>query len=232
MTTRHIVSYDDITLPYDSSGARQVGRPPTKKRKKNNQKAKQVDAPCHTRHVIEYDGESRELTHEEIWDDSALVDAWEAAQQEYEMYHGTGKNWKDEPVNKSSLWYNVPFEQTAEKQNGVPTTQLSASVAQSDDIEAAEPNSQPLDFDTFVPTHDPSLHLPAVDPLNYVLSTPAGPLVSQDESFSRAMIAMYWGGYWTAMYHCQRHLSNPTAHDAGENEVNEAEAEDGTKEES
>jgi hypothetical protein len=27
--------------------------------------------------------ESRELTHEEIWDDSALVDAWDAAQEEY-----------------------------------------------------------------------------------------------------------------------------------------------------
>jgi hypothetical protein len=27
---------------------------------------------------------SRELTHEEIWDDSALVDAWDAAMEEYE----------------------------------------------------------------------------------------------------------------------------------------------------
>ena len=47
--------------------------------------------------------ESRELTHEEIWDDSALVNAWEAATEEYEAYHGPDKGWKKEPVNKSPL---------------------------------------------------------------------------------------------------------------------------------
>lgn len=31
--------------------------------------------------------ESRELTYEEIWDDSALIDAWEAANEEYEVSH-------------------------------------------------------------------------------------------------------------------------------------------------
>jgi hypothetical protein len=29
--------------------------------------------------------ESRELTYEEIWDDSALIDAWNAAAEEYEV---------------------------------------------------------------------------------------------------------------------------------------------------
>lgn len=29
--------------------------------------------------------ESRELTHTEIWDDSALIDAWESAAAEYEV---------------------------------------------------------------------------------------------------------------------------------------------------
>ena len=47
--------------------------------------------------------ESRELTHEEIWDDSTLVNAWEAATQKYEAYHGPDKGWKMEPVNKSPL---------------------------------------------------------------------------------------------------------------------------------
>ena len=118
MTTRQIVSYDDITLPYDSSADRHAsGRPaPSKKRKKNNQKAKHDDSPRQPGDVsrnrentavdvdtAEYDEESRELNHEEIWDDSVLVDAWEAAQQEYEMYHGKVKNWKNEPVKKSPL---------------------------------------------------------------------------------------------------------------------------------
>ena len=31
------------------------------------------------------EGESRELTHDEIWDDSALIDAWNSAAAEYEV---------------------------------------------------------------------------------------------------------------------------------------------------
>ncbi len=33
------------------------------------------------------DEESRELTHDEIWDDSALIAAWESATAEYEVSH-------------------------------------------------------------------------------------------------------------------------------------------------
>ena len=32
--------------------------------------------------------ESRELTHEEIWDDSALIEAWNSAAAEYEVRSG------------------------------------------------------------------------------------------------------------------------------------------------
>ena len=32
-----------------------------------------------------YEEESRELTHDEIWDDSALIDAWNSAAAEYEV---------------------------------------------------------------------------------------------------------------------------------------------------
>ncbi len=71
--------------------------------------------------------------------------------------------------------------------------------------EEDEADSQPINFDTFVPTHDTTLEItdtPAI-PVNasYIPDTPAGPMVSRDEAFSRALSAMYWGGYWTAMYH-------------------------------
>lgn len=49
------------------------------------------------------DEESRELTYEEIWDDSALIDAWNAATEEYEAYNGPDKGWKTQPVHKSPL---------------------------------------------------------------------------------------------------------------------------------
>jgi len=117
MATRPVVSYDDITLPYDPSEA--TASPPPSKKRKRNKKGTQLnrirsrprnlagtlnqEADMEQEDEGEYDEESRELTHEEIWDDSALVDAWEAAQQEYEAYHGGNKVWKDEPVKKAPL---------------------------------------------------------------------------------------------------------------------------------
>lgn len=61
-----------------------------------------------------------------------------------------------------------------------------------------------------MPTHDPSLRtpipphpdsVPGPDYSAYHLPEPPGVMVSQDEAFTRALGAMYWGGYWTAVYH-------------------------------
>ncbi|KIM39114.1 hypothetical protein M413DRAFT_236086 [Hebeloma cylindrosporum] len=247
--TRPVVSYDDITLPYDqpdelqpSSSHNAHHPPPPKKRKKNNQKAKQhKNASNSTSQRAEFlnstggsskqppegekwdaddygnedeDGgegeESRELTHEEIWDDSALVNAWEAATEEYEAYHGPDKGWKGEPVKKSPLWYNVPVASS--------TKDVKAGASSSTNVPSAtalEPDSQPLNFDTFVPTHDPSLDIPTglasdqlpVPDTMYIPAAGESAVVSQDEAFSRALNAMYWGGYWTAIYHAQRQLA-------------------------
>ena len=138
MATRPLLSYDDITLPYEPTKHQQHSRqPPPRKRKRNNhQKSNHWGDPRSRsnngvsngngssgsqfqegRNVSvseevfvdpndyeeEGEEESRELTHEEIWDDSALVSAWEAATEEYEAYHGSEKSWKTEPVNKAPL---------------------------------------------------------------------------------------------------------------------------------
>ena len=155
MSGRPIISYDDITLPYDAQPA-EVGPPPAKKAKTNNQqhtghgrqphthwddptgsssgKAQQGSGTGHNSGRKAKKGGSiantnagagsgksgsgsakgkasasfsvnmsRELTHEEIWDDSALVEAWNAAMEEYEAYNGPGKGWKEDPTVKSAL---------------------------------------------------------------------------------------------------------------------------------
>ncbi|KAI0735889.1 hypothetical protein C8Q76DRAFT_782079 [Earliella scabrosa] len=179
----------------------------------------------------EEEEESRELTHDEIWDDSALIDAWDSAAAEYEAYHGPGKKWKDEPVKKSPLsWYNVPPATTSKSKgkakatatsntNGTSTNTAMDGIADAQANPAAD--STPLNFDTFVPTHDPSLAAaagssgqlmtaPAMDGVSGMGTGADAAAVSQDEAFSRAMTAMYWSGYWTAVYHCRRNeTSNP-----------------------
>ena len=95
------------TLPYDDDEADGI-----------------IDEDVAVDHAVEEEEESRELMHEEIWDDSALIAAWESATAEYEVsrthdglciasvrsdgcypkaYHGKGKDWKKEPVKKSPL---------------------------------------------------------------------------------------------------------------------------------
>ena len=137
MATRPLLSYDDITLPYEPTKHHQHSRqlPPKKRKRNNHQKSNHWDDPRSSSNNGVSNGngssgsqfqggrnvsvsgevfvdsndyeeggeESRELTHEEIWDDSALVSAWEAATEEYEAYHGSEKSWKTEPVNKAPL---------------------------------------------------------------------------------------------------------------------------------
>ncbi|KAI0762427.1 hypothetical protein C8Q74DRAFT_1290204 [Fomes fomentarius] len=168
----------------------------------------------------EEEEESRELTYEEIWDDSALIHAWNSAAAEYEAYHGPGKKWKEEPVEKSPLWYNVPPAITSKgksKQNADDVVAKGGtSAAHVEEVALHGGDSTPLNFDTFVPSHDaslaaaaagPLLTVPAMDGVSSTGTVAEAAAVSQDEAFSRAMTAMYWSGYWTAVYHCRRNES-------------------------
>jgi hypothetical protein len=110
MASRPVVSYDDITLPYDPPN--KPRQPPSKKRKRNVNNASKK-GPQHWDEPTAAaategdedmnDEESRELTHGEIWDDSALIQAWDAAMEEYEAMNGPDKDWKKSPVHKSPL---------------------------------------------------------------------------------------------------------------------------------
>ncbi|KAF5382797.1 hypothetical protein D9757_007280 [Collybiopsis confluens] len=173
--------------------------------------------------------ESRELTHEEVWDDSALIEAWNAATEEYQAYNGPDKGWKDEPIHKSPLWYNDPPPPSKKQKTSPPSppivhvnTGADAVSALKDDgrdvaslvvPEPEEADSNPIDFSTFIPTYDAGLALPGPHasadghvsapyvPTNYTAAASPAQMVSQDEAFKRALEATYWSGYWTAVYH-------------------------------
>ncbi|KAF5377188.1 hypothetical protein D9615_006451 [Tricholomella constricta] len=241
--TRSLVSYDDITLPYQESFPPQPHahspKPPPAKKRKWSKKPKgrhrddsqsfnsfqkiNSDNEGHLQGSIpvamevedetpEEEDEGRDLTHDEIWDDSALIDAWNAATEEYEAYNGPDKGWKRDPVHNSPLWYNIP---KAREKTKTRTESNGAVLIPSLPDLNEQNDSRPLNFDTFIPSHDPSLDVPlpelpsiiGPDGTSQFLCEPPGPMVSQDEAFMRAMGSMYWSGYWTAMYHCQRRLA-------------------------
>ncbi|KAJ7151738.1 hypothetical protein C8R46DRAFT_1122965 [Mycena filopes] len=247
---RPVISYDDITLPYSPEPPRAgPAKSPSnsgqsKKRKWSNQKSNQSHGNKNNNRAPNgrapeavdegEDADSRYLTSEEVWDDSALIDAWDAATEEYEALNGPDKGWKKEPVHKSPLWYNVPPTK--------PPNKKLKTEAKGPDVEADAPagDSQPLDFNTFVPSYDASLALPAPmapggapeSGYDYgsAFPPPGVGMASQDEAFARALGAMYWGGYWTAVYHC--HRGNQAEGGAGaEDDEGESEGQDGAEEE-
>jgi len=191
--------------------------------------------------------ESRQLTCEEIWDDSALIQAWDAAAEEYEVLNGPEKKWKSEPIKKSPLWYNIPPEKKEEPESSsgpamisIPTEFASyfedreegdEDATQQDDPE----NSRPLNFDTFVPRHDPSLARGEPSVGHFVGAMPNGSIppppipiggLSSEDAFQNAMGAWYWAGYWTGIYHTLSNKPNEKATKTLETKVVEATQED------
>ena len=115
-------------------------------------------------------------------------------------------------------WYNVPPATTSKSTTNTSQNGAGAhALARTTTVET-EMDSTPLNFDTFVPTHDPSLAaagfssaVPAMDGGSALAVGAEAATASQDEAFSRAMTAMYWSGYWTAVYH----VSLPHKHITG-----------------
>ena len=110
----------------------------------------------------------------------------------------------------SPRWYNIPPDLSSKRKNKAAMLPPAQNGTEIHLTESSAEDSTPLNFDTFVPTHDPSLSTtdttfaaPSMG-MNGVSSSITAAdmaMVSQDEAFSRAMTAMYWSGYWTAIYH-------------------------------
>ncbi|KAH6917715.1 hypothetical protein BKA70DRAFT_1395395 [Coprinopsis sp. MPI-PUGE-AT-0042] len=75
---------------------------PPRSARKPRIKQSPIELFWHTQPIAEFE-ESRQLTHEEIWDDSALISAGNAATEEYEAYHGTDKIMEGPASNEISL---------------------------------------------------------------------------------------------------------------------------------
>jgi len=92
-------------------------------------------------------------------------------------------------------WHNVPPDPSKLKKSTEVVQEYGVTQPDSE-------NSHPLDFETFVPNHDPSLAQP-FQPAYETYGVPPAPgeRVSRDDAFNRALGAMYWTGYWTAVYH-------------------------------
>ncbi|KAF7162771.1 hypothetical protein CNMCM5623_007940 [Aspergillus felis] len=159
---------------------------------------------------------NRPLTQEEIWDDSALVQSWDEAVEEYKLYHSIhakGENVEDvlreaEAAERAGLHQSgqQPDEAVdAMEDDDAATTAASAAAEQSSSMQvpdAAEEHPTAAD-------HRPSemKHPTGPAPVGAPAMPHAALAQVQDEGLKNLMMAWYFAGYYTGLYEGQQRAS-------------------------
>ncbi|MCJ1444867.1 MAG: hypothetical protein MMC23_005370 [Stictis urceolatum] len=158
----------------------------------------------------------KELSHEEIWDDSGLVESWNQSYEEYKRYHSIharGENLKDLIAEAEAAEKQVPVEGsdtilqsgTAQSAN-VDDTALEDGELQDD---AAPINSSIGQEATSEITPNSQLKAPQeiasseAPELSGLFSNVAEGS-TQDQGLKNLMMSWYWAGYYTGFYEGQR----------------------------
>ncbi|KAL3459253.1 hypothetical protein BJX64DRAFT_265091 [Aspergillus heterothallicus] len=158
-------------------------------------------------------GANHAMTQEEIWDDSALVQSWDEAVEEYRLYHSIhakGENVED-VLREAEAAAQTETEAAAATGGAGTWTQVDAD--KDDNMVDAEPAPAP---GAHIPQVTPENGLTQrVDQLGKDGSTtgtaphpsgmpPPGFPQGQDEGLKNLMMAWYYAGYYTALYEEQQ----------------------------
>ncbi|KAI3327920.1 hypothetical protein HD806DRAFT_342716 [Xylariaceae sp. AK1471] len=138
----------------------------------------------------------QELTHNEIWDDSTLINSWDEALEEYKKYHSIHRNGGNvNDLLKPKLNETSDAKQSLNETDESPDrgkVETAASEMREENLNnrqeagnAAIQQSQP--------------HVPGVPP------APEGLLSTiRDEGLKRLLMSWYYAGYYTGYYQGQR----------------------------
>ncbi|RJE25539.1 hypothetical protein PHISCL_02151 [Aspergillus sclerotialis] len=146
---------------------------------------------------------TKPLTHEEIWDDSALVRSWDEAVEEYKLYHSIhakGENVEDvlrEAQASEPADQEINGDDYMETEADAPGVDSTVDISQQAEAET-ESNIQPAqepEGDSQIPAMNPvgagTIPQPALDKI-------------QDEGLKNLMMSWYFAGYYTGLYEGQQ----------------------------
>ncbi|KAJ5745490.1 hypothetical protein N7520_010672 [Penicillium odoratum] len=152
-------------------------------------------------------GKSKNLTHEEIWDDSSLVRSWDDAVEEYQLYHSIhakGENVED-VLREAEEARNSEESGFREDADEVDVQDVAMEEPEDNNVSTPAPS-------VTKPTLEEVSQQPAQGSPGRDLKVPAGtmpmpePLLAQvqDESIKRLMMAWYYAGYYTGLHEGQQ----------------------------
>ncbi|KAI2642080.1 hypothetical protein GGS21DRAFT_501051 [Xylaria nigripes] len=133
---------------------------------------------------------NQELTHDEIWDDSALINSWDEALEEYKKYHSIHRN----GGNVKELLKPKPEEvvNTEKSQDGIveSSNDEEVKIASATNKENLINMQEAADAET-----------QQSQPRESVPPAPAGLLGTvRDEGLKRLLMSWYYAGYYTGYY--------------------------------
>ncbi|KAF3491968.1 uncharacterized protein GIQ15_01485 [Arthroderma uncinatum] len=167
---------------------------------------------------------NKPLTQEEIWDDSALIESWEEAAEEYKLYHSIqAKGQKVEDVLREAEASNGNEDvMQVEHITGIEAVAEDHAVNLSETVIVEESEGkekytggQPVDHsqdnaipDAVAEDSQPAAGGPASGSFasmpQMVINGAPNPPNIQDEALKNLMMSWYFAGYYTGLYEGQQ----------------------------
>ncbi|RAH61839.1 hypothetical protein BO85DRAFT_483864 [Aspergillus piperis CBS 112811] len=160
---------------------------------------------------------NKPLTQEEIWDDSALVQSWDEAVEEYKLYHSIhakGENVEDvlreaEAAEKAEMEQDEqPLDESADRMDADVDADTAANattaaepqqVPQAKPSQATEGPEQPSGQGAHVTDQTAGSSSVGAPPMPHATLSQV-----QDEGLKNLMMAWYYAGYYTGLYEGQQ----------------------------
>ncbi|KAI4120973.1 MAG: hypothetical protein LQ338_006635 [Usnochroma carphineum] len=179
----------------------------------------------------------KHLSHEEVWDDSALVDSWDAALEEYQHYHSIHARGErvEDVLEKAERSGETAVSEEATV--GPASSNFSSGLPHSEDLEDGEVEDGQVDDEMVAAAgmENGSAHveeellveqqqsMPATTGSEATRNAPASHGIPdvlmngvQDEGLKNLMMSWYYAGYYTGLYE-GRQQAHSTAVDGVEN---------------
>ncbi|KAL8666173.1 MAG: hypothetical protein Q9202_001680 [Teloschistes flavicans] len=163
----------------------------------------------------------KQLSHEEIWDDSALLDSWDTALQEYQFYHSIHARGErvEDVLDQAEASEKSPDRLPANPANGVS---FSEDLEDGEVADGQIEDGPPMDTavkEEFVNLEQDDIPIQQGDAPTSILESTiqSAPLlpeipssltnVVKDQDLKNVMMSWYYAGYYTGLYEGQKKSS-------------------------
>lgn len=157
---------------------------------------------------------TEQLTHDEIWDDTSLIESWDAVFAEYQYYHSLHARGEDveavldaaeEEEEKNGEDADVDAEEGEEAEGGVPGYADAEAEEAEGGRSSAKRQKRTHDVDgagELEEGEDVAMADGGTMPAAPPLMMPEGMIgrAGHDEAMKSLMMSWYWAGYYTGVY--------------------------------